>query len=78
MRKVSEGIKQPLSAYYNTMKELIKICWEDGDSIVGPARGSVTGLYLAYLMDITQCDPIVWNLPYWRHIHETKLEPCLS
>lgn len=74
MRKVSEGIRQPLSAYYNTMKELIQLCWEEGDSFVGPARGSITGLYLAYLMDITQCDPIVWKLPYWRHIHETKLE----
>jgi DNA polymerase III subunit alpha len=72
--KISDVLHERVAAYYNTMKKIIDIMWEDGDSIVGPARGSVTGYYIAYLIDITQVNPLVWDLPYWRHLTSDRPE----
>jgi DNA polymerase III subunit alpha len=72
--KISEVLNETVSAYYNTMKKIIDIMWEDGDSIVGPARGSITGYYIAYLINITQVNPITWELPYWRHLTADRPE----
>ncbi len=72
--EISEIIKERASAYYNTAKKLIDIMWEDGDSLVGVARGSVTGFFICYLTDITQMDPIEWNLPHWRHLTSERPE----
>ena len=66
----SEKLQQQISSYYNLVELIVKIMWDDtkGNSIVGVARGSVTGYYTCYLMDIIQINPIKWNLPYWRHL----------
>lgn len=72
--EISEILGIKMSSYYNTMRKIIDIMWEDGDSIVGPARGSVTGFFIAYLIDITQVNPIPWNLPHWRHLNKYKPE----
>jgi DNA polymerase III subunit alpha len=72
--KTSEVLGEKVSAYYNTAKKIIDIMWEDGDSIVGPARGSITGFFIAYLMDIIQVNPITWELPYWRHLTSERPE----
>jgi len=69
---ISEKINQRLSSYYCLTKDLVDLMWNL--SLVGIARGSVTGLYLAYLIDITQMNPITFNLPSWRHIHSSKPE----
>ena len=69
---ISEKINQRLSSYYCLTKDLVDLMWKL--SLVGIARGSVTGLYLAYLIDITQMNPITFNLPSWRHIHSSKPE----
>lgn len=73
---ISEKLNQQLSSYYNLVEQIIEIMWDDekGNSLVGVARGSVTGFYICYLMGITQINPIKWNLPYWRHIHELRPE----
>jgi len=72
--EISEVIHSKVSAYYNTAKKIIDIMWEDGDSIVGPARGSVTGFFICYLMDIVQMDAIQWVLPHWRHLTAERPE----
>jgi len=69
---ISEKLGQRLSSYYNLVQLVIQLMWEL--SYVGPARGSVTGFLMAYLMDITQVDPMEWDLPSWRHIHHSRPE----
>lgn len=71
---ISNIIEDRMSKYYNTMQAIIALVWDKGNSIVGPARGSATGFLTCYLMDITQLDPIQWNLPHWRHLSETRPE----
>ena len=72
--EISEKLGTTMTQYYNTMQKIIEIIWEDGGSLVGPARGSATGFLSCYLLEITQVDPIIWNLPYWRHITATRPE----
>lgn len=74
--EISKKLDERLSSYYNLTQELIDIMWDDkkGNSLVGVARGSVTGFYICYLMDITQVNPIKWNLPWWRHLHASRPE----
>lgn len=71
---ISENMKQPLSDYFNTMAKIIEIVWEDGDSIVGPGRGSGAGCLINYLVGITQIDPLTQELemPFWRFLHESR------
>lgn len=64
--EISKNLGITMSQYYNTMQKIIEVVWDEGNSIVGPARGSATGFLSCYLLDITQVDPIETNLPYWR------------
>ena len=65
---ISENMNQPLSDYFNTMSKIMDIVWSDGDSIVGPGRGSGAGCLINYLVGITQIDPLTQQLemPFWR------------
>ena len=74
--EISIKLKQKLSSYYNLVEHIINIMWDDnkGNSFVGVARGSVTGYYTAYLVSITQMNPIKWDLPHWRHLEATRPE----
>ena len=67
---LSEKMNQRMSNYYCLTKENIDLMWLV--SLVGIARGSTTGFYISYLLDISQMNPIKYNLPYWRHIHHSK------
>ena len=71
---VTEKLKTSISSYYLSTLELINIMWDEGDSIVGIARGSVTGMFTMYLIDIIQMNPMKWKLPHWRHISHEKVE----
>lgn len=73
---ISEKLNQRLSSYYNLVQENIEIIWDGnlGNSLVGIARGSVTGFYICYLIGITQINPIKWKLPYWRHLSSERTE----
>lgn len=71
---VTEKLGESISSYYLKTLELVNLMWEEGDSIVGAARGSVTGMETMYLIGITQIDPILWGLPHWRHISHEKVE----
>ena len=55
------------------MSELISWCWENGIP-VGPCRGSVGGSTIAYLTDIIDVDPIVWNTVFSRFCNEDRVE----
>lgn len=71
--EISEKLNQRLASYYVLVQGLInKIMWEV--SYVGIARGSITGFYTAYLMDITQMNPIEHDLPHWRHLEKSRPE----
>ena len=74
MWKVTEKIKNSISSYYISTLELIEIMWNEGDSLVGVARGSVTGMYTMYLIGLIQMNPVQWGLPHWRHISHEKAE----
>lgn len=71
--ETSKKINQHVSSYYTMVETLVnKIMWEI--SYVGVARGSVTGFYIAYLLKITQINPLKYNLPSWRHLTSTRPE----
>lgn len=71
---VTEKLGTSISAYYLTTRDLVNIMWEEGDSLVGVARGSVTGMYSMYLTDIIQINPLIYGLKHWRHISHSKIE----
>lgn len=72
--EISKELKANLSQYYISMQQIIDLVWTDGDSFVGPGRGSVGCWYTAYLMDITDTNAMEWNLPQWRHVDRSKIE----
>lgn len=76
VKTISDTLGQRLSAYFNLIKDIIEIAWDEyfGDSLVGISRGSVTGFYTCYLMDIHQLDPIAWDLPYWRFLNKSRTD----
>jgi DNA polymerase-3 subunit alpha len=70
--ETSERIEKNLSNYLLTARYLVDLMWTEGDSLVGPSRGSVTGFMIAYLIDIIQVNPMKWNLPWWRFLHKDR------
>lgn len=55
------------------MSELVCWCW-DNDIPVGFCRGSVGGSTIAYLTDIIDVNPIVWNTVFSRFANEDRKE----
>ena len=74
MWQVTEKLRTSISSYYLTTLDLVNTMWEEGDSLVGIARGSVTGMYTMYLIGITQINPLLYDLKHWRHISHSKIE----
>lgn len=74
--EVSERVSERLSAYFTTMAKIIDIAWSESESIVGPGRGSSYVMLVAYLLGITQGDPLdsPIDLPHWRFLHREKIE----
>ena len=70
--EISEKLHQRLSSYYLLTKEIVEIMWRV--SLVGVSRGSAGAFYICYLLDITQINPIEYELPDWRHISATRPE----
>lgn len=68
---ISEALNSRMSAYYNLVDYIVDICWEIG--FVGISRGSATGWYTAWLIDIQQMNPIQWNLPAYRHLNAQRV-----
>jgi DNA polymerase III subunit alpha len=73
--EISNSLNQSMPSYYITVREIINIIWDDqcgGNSLVGVARGSAAGYLVNYLLDITQINPMTYNLPHWRHLHKSR------
>ena len=76
-RRVKEELivfhKVGMSGFMLFMSEMISWCWEHGIP-VGYCRGSVGGSVVAYLSDIIDVDPVVWNTMFSRFCNEHRVE----
>jgi DNA polymerase-3 subunit alpha len=57
---------QKFSEYFLATKAITDFSWNY--CFVGPARGSAAGSLLAFLLKITQIDPMQWGLPFERFL----------
>ena len=55
------------------MSELVCWCW-DNSIPIGPCRGSVGGSTIAYITDIIDVNPVVWNTIFSRFANEDREE----
>lgn len=71
---ISQQLGQSMSNYFITMAKMIDIMWDEGDSIVGPGRGSGGSSIINYLLGITQINPLKQSveLPFWRFLHADR------
>ena len=67
-------INDNIASYYITALEIVKMMWDDADSLVGCSRGSIAAFYTAYLIGLQQINPMRYDIPYWRHLHESRPE----
>jgi DNA polymerase-3 subunit alpha len=65
--------KLGFSPYFLTVQDIVRYAKENG-IIVGPGRGSVGGSLVAYLMKITDIDPIRFGLLFERFINPERLD----
>ena len=65
--------KMGFSGYFLLVEDLVMWSKENG-IIVGPGRGSVGGSLVAYLLGITDVDPIRFNLLFERFINPERLD----
>lgn len=70
---IGEKLGTCIFAYPNTLQHYIDLFWECG-STVGAGRGSACAALNHYLLDITQLDPIEWDLPFFRYLNESRVE----
>lgn len=65
--------EKKFSQYFIIVKELIGWCKENA-ILVGPGRGSAGGCLIAYLLGITDVDPIKYNLLFSRFIAPDRID----
>lgn len=61
------------SGYFLLVQDIVRFA-KDSDILVGPGRGSVGGSLVAYLMGITECDPIRFGLMFERFINPERID----
>lgn len=61
-----------LCDYFMILWDIIKWC-RDNDILTGPGRGSVCGSLVAYLLYITDVDPLKYGLMFERFLNETRV-----
>lgn len=79
--RYEENIKEELRVFKKIgmvgfmlfMSELVCWCWDNGIPI-GFCRGSVGGSTIAYLTDIIDVNPVVWNTVFSRFANEDRKE----
>lgn len=79
--RYEENIKEELRVFRKIgmvgfmlfMSELVCWCWENNIP-VGYCRGSVGGSTIAYILDIIDVNPIVWNTVFSRFANEDRKE----
>jgi DNA polymerase-3 subunit alpha len=65
--------KLNFSGYFLLVQDVVRFSKSNG-ILVGPGRGSVGGSLVAYLMGITECDPIRFGLLFERFINPERLD----
>lgn len=83
---VSKSIRQRLNreldiiektnfpAYFLIVQDVVNWAKKQG-IVVGPGRGSAAGSLVAYLLNITNIDPLKYNLLFERFLIEDRIEP---
>lgn len=73
---VSDIIEDRLGAYFVTVAKIVEIMWDEGDSLVGTGRGSVVSSVIAYLLGVTQINPLRMpvEMPFYRFIDRERAE----
>jgi DNA polymerase-3 subunit alpha len=61
------------SGYFLLVQDVVQFAKKSG-IMVGPGRGSVGGSLVAYLMGITECDPIRFGLLFERFINPERID----
>lgn len=61
------------AGYFHIVADLIQWCKSEG-ILIGPGRGSVSGSILAYLMGITEIDPLREGLYFERFMNPGRIE----
>jgi DNA polymerase-3 subunit alpha len=54
-----------LSSYFLIVQDILRFCRKSG-YLIGPGRGSAAGCMVSYLIDITQIDPVRYDLVFER------------
>ncbi len=70
----SEQIEDNFFKYANTLNYYFDLAWKV-DYAIGPSRGSASGSLLNWLMDLVKCDPIQYELPFWRYLNKERVTP---
>ncbi len=64
-------ISKKFVRYFLIVWDLIGWCKQNG-IMTGPGRGSVGGCLVAYLLGITDCDPLVYGTEFFRFVDESR------
>lgn len=70
---IGDKLETCMFSYPIFLQHYINMFWEVG-STVGAGRGSACAGLNHYLLGITQLDPIVHELPYWRYSNKDRTE----
>ena len=65
--------KLQFSGYFLLVQDIVQFA-KSNNILVGPGRGSVGGSLVAYLMGITDCDPIRFGLLFERFINPDRID----
>lgn len=58
IRLASEKMNTQWSAYLLNLRDYVNVIWNQGNSLMGPARGSGTGFLLLNMLGVTQINPL--------------------
>ena len=72
-KNVGNALGTNMLSYPTTLQHYIDMFWECG-SMVGAGRGSSCAALNHYLLDVTQLDPIKWDLPFFRYLNDERQE----
>lgn len=64
-------LKKDMAVYFIVLWDALRFCRKEGIPL-GAGRGSAAGCLIAYLLEITQVDPIEYGLLFWRFLDEDR------